>query len=96
MPDTTEVFANVRAQAFARLSLPQRTTTNLYLDQRIYQKGDCLGPPFQKTVVTKPSILVFADDHPRANSGMTAAICCTIPTPGTCLRRFRRDFPPMS
>jgi hypothetical protein len=63
------LFARVRAHAFRTLSFAQQDTTNLYLDERIYEAGETIGPHFQRIVAQRPSILVFADDDPRANFG---------------------------
>ena len=59
----------IRKDAFRNLEFEKRQTTNLYLDYRVYEKGEKLGPEFQKIVVKKPSVLVFADDVPMANFG---------------------------
>jgi hypothetical protein len=68
MPDNQEVvFKQVTDHAYNNLAPQKRQTTNLYLDRRVYQKGEKLGPESQKIVVEKPSLLVFADDHPTAN-----------------------------
>jgi hypothetical protein len=63
------LFARVRAHAFRSLSLAQQDTTNLHVDERIYEAGETIGPPFQRIVAQRPSILVFADDDPHANFG---------------------------
>jgi Peptidase C13 family len=62
-----EPFDRVREHAFSALSLRQRTGTNLYLDERIYQSGETIGPRRQQITTRRPSILVFADDDPMAN-----------------------------
>jgi hypothetical protein len=67
--ENDELFDRIRAHAFTRLSSRQREKTNLYLDYRVYGEGEKIGPAFQKIVVSKPSILVFADDEPMANFG---------------------------
>jgi hypothetical protein len=67
--DNEHVFDLVRAHAFRSLEFERRQTTNLYLDYRVYEKGQKLGPEFQKIIVKKPSVLVFADDMPTANFG---------------------------
>ncbi len=60
-------FAQVRSQAFLRLSVHERETTNLYLDQRVHRKGAPLGPAIQRVFADRASVLVFADDHPLEN-----------------------------
>lgn len=63
----TLLFDSVRTHAFSQLSYSRRQKTNLYLDQRVYKSGETIGPERQKIKARRPSILVFADDDPRAN-----------------------------
>src|SRR6266496_3216502 len=60
-------FDVVKDHAFSMLSGRDRMATNLYVDRRIYKRGELIGPRRQEIVATKPSILVFADDDPMAN-----------------------------
>jgi peptidase C13-like protein len=62
-----ERFDRVREHAFSTLSLQQRTGSNLYLDERIYESGELIGPRRQQIMARRPSVLVFADDDPMAN-----------------------------
>lgn len=62
-------FERARTHAFANLSYEKRGKTNLYLDEHVYEEGEKIGPEIQKIVARRPSILVFADDEPRANFG---------------------------
>src|SRR5688572_3965255 len=57
----------VREHAFSTLSVRQRTRTNLYVDERIYESGETIGPRRQEISTRRPSLLVFADDDPMAN-----------------------------
>jgi hypothetical protein len=96
MPDNQQevIFQRVREHAYAELSAYKRQTTNLYLDQRVYQKGEKLGPEFQKIVVNKPSLLVFADDHPLANFGHDCRYLLYDPEKGTLHEEIPARFPP--
>ncbi len=96
MPDNQQevLVQKVRAHAFTRLSAPERQTTNLYLDQRVYQRGEKLGPEFQKIVVDKPSLLVFADDHPLANFGHDCRYLLYDSETGDLPREVPARFPP--
>jgi hypothetical protein len=64
-----EIFGAVQEHAFRTLPAERRQTTNLLLDHRVYEKGEKVGPEFQRITVDRPSILVFADDDPLANFG---------------------------
>lgn len=92
--DRNRVFEIVRANAFNHLSSRQRETTNLYLDTRIREKGETLGPAFQKIVVDKPSVLVFADDHPLANFAHDCRYLLFDPETGKLRREHHARFPP--
>lgn len=91
-----QVLERVRNHAFQRLSLAQRETTNLYLDEHVYQKGETIGPIFQKIVTQKPSILVFADDEPRANFGHTCRYLLYDEATGEFVREAPARFPPIA
>jgi len=71
MPDriSKSVLLRVQSHAFEHLSIVQREATNLHIDMHIYEKGEMIGPKFQRIVAPQSSILVFADDEPRANFG---------------------------
>ena len=95
MADTKEqVLVRVRTHAFRSLSPQQLETTNLYLDEKVYAKGARLGPEFQKVVVPKPSLLVFADDHPTANFGHDCRYLLYDPATGDLHAEIPARFPP--
>ncbi len=96
MPDNQQeaVFQQISSHAFGNLSAQQRLTTNLFLDRRVYQKGEKLGPEFQNIVVDKPSVLVFADDHPLANFAHDCRYLLYDSTTGTLDRVVPARFPP--
>jgi hypothetical protein len=89
-----EVLHNVRSHAFAELALQKRSTTNLYLDERVRERGEYLGPEFQKIVVERPSLLVFADDAPLANFGHDCRYLLYDPGTGKPIREIPARFPP--
>lgn len=96
MPENQQeaIFHRVSADAYTRLSPQQQQSTNLYLDQRIREKGETLGPEFQKITVNKPSVLVFADDHPLANFGHDCRYLLYDPENATLHREVPARFPP--
>jgi len=67
--DGNRLLLRIRQHAFDKLTHSKREKTNLYLDTRVYQPDEPIGPPRQKIRARKPSILVFADDDPLANFG---------------------------
>jgi Peptidase C13 family len=94
MATQDEIFATVRAHAFRSLSAQQQQTTNLHLDEKVYEKGTVLGPEFQHIVVDKPSLLVFADDNPLANFGHDCRYILYDSTNGKLQREIPARFPP--
>ena len=89
-----ELFDRVRTHAFQSLHAAKKQTTNLYLDQKVYEKGAKLGPEFQKIVVDKPSLLVFADDDPLANFGHDCRYLLYDAATGEPHRVIAARFPP--
>lgn len=90
------LFQRVRAHAFGGLSFRRRETTNLHLDEHIYQDGERIGPEFQKIVAQRPSILVFADDDPRANFGHDCRYLLYDAKTGDFHREVAARFPPVA
>lgn len=88
------VLQRVRLHAFENLPFHMRETTNLHLDEHIYEKGEHIGPAFQKAIVEKPSILVFADDNPRANFGHDCRYLLYDAESGQFHREIQARFPP--
>ena len=89
-----EVFEIVKQHAFRHLSPRQRNTTNLHLNWRIHEAGEILGPRIQKIVVEEPSILVFADDDPRANFAHDCRYLLFHPKTGRLRKEIPARFPP--
>jgi hypothetical protein len=89
-----EVFERIRSGVFESLAPPHRLTTNLYLDERIREKGEHLGPEFQKIVADRPCVLVFADDAPLANFGHDCRYLLHDPETGKLFREVAARFPP--
>ena len=89
-----QVFERVRERAFKALPFKKRETTNLYCDEHIYQKGDVIGPKRQGVVAECPTILIFADDDPRANFAHSCRYLLYDAHKGACYREVPAQFPP--
>jgi len=89
------VLQGVQNHAFEHLSFAQRATTNLHVDTHIYEKGEVIGPEFQKIVARQPSVLVFADDEPRANFGHACRYLLYESESGKFLQETYARFPPI-
>ena len=89
------IVERVRIHAFCALSFTQRATTNLHLDRRIYRAGDLIGPDFQGIVASRPTLLVFADDDPRANFGHRCRYLLYDARTGAFEREATASFPPI-
>src|SRR5262245_14780915 len=87
-------FDSVRMHAFSQLSYRKRQETNLYLDQRVYKAGETIGPERQKIRTRKASILVFADDDPRANFTHACRYLLYDAESGEWDREVPAEFPP--
>jgi hypothetical protein len=90
------VMQRVQSHAFEYLSFAQRDTTNLHIDMHIYEKGESIGPEFQKIVAPQSSILVFADDEPQANFGHTCRYLLYESETGKFLKEIRARFAPVA
>jgi hypothetical protein len=80
--------------AVRRLSWRKLQTTNLYLDERIYERAEMIGPERQKIVTEWPSILVFADDDPLANFSHACRYLLHDPQTGDLQKEIPAQFPP--
>ena len=89
-----KTFEAIRRHAFLSLPAQNRQTTNLYLDERIHEKGEKLGPEFQKITVPASSILVFVDEQPLANFGHACRYLLYDPDTGKLHRDIPARFPP--
>jgi hypothetical protein len=89
-----EIFDRVREHAFKTLPFKKRETTNLYFDERIYQKDDVIGPKRQGVVADCPTILIFADDDPRASFSHSCRYLLYNAQKGGCYREVDAQFPP--
>jgi hypothetical protein len=94
MSKDNRIHETIQAHAFRALGPQKQATSNLYLDERIRERGEILGPAFQKIVVEEPSLLVFADDDPLANFGHDCRYLLYHPQEGTLLRDIPARFPP--
>jgi hypothetical protein len=98
MADTgrDQLLQRVRAHAFSSLPFDKREKSNLYLDERIYQEGEKIGPEFQKIIAQRPSILVFVDDDPHANFGHDCRYLLYDAGTGEFHREVAARFPPIA
>lgn len=92
--NSNQVFERVRGRAFESLPFKKRNTTNLYFDERIYQKGDVIGPKRQGVVAECATILIFADDEPRASFSHPCRYLLYDAKHGRCYRDVPAQFPP--
>jgi hypothetical protein len=92
--DSSQVFERVREHAFKTLLFKQRETTNLYFDERVYREGDVIGPKRQGVVAECATILIFADDDPRANFSHPCRYLLYNAQHGGCYREVPAQFPP--
>ncbi|HVM48814.1 MAG TPA: hypothetical protein VMU04_12355 [Candidatus Acidoferrum sp.] len=89
-----ELFQRVREHAFRSTSFQARQTTNLYLDERVYAAGETLGPPRAGISVERASILVFADDKPRASFAHACRYLLYDAKTGNPYRELSAELPP--
>lgn len=82
-------IGRISQHAFEHITTRQRETSNLYLEHRLIEAGEQLGPTFQKIVAAERSALVFADDDPQANFGHACRYLLFDPSTG----RFKREVP---
>lgn len=98
MPDkiSQRVLQSVQSHAFEHISFAQRGTTNLHIDMHIYEKGETIGPAFQKIVAPQSSLLVFADEEPRANFGHRCRYLLYDNNTGAFRQEVPARFPPVA
>ena len=92
--EKSELFGLVRVNAFRQLPWSRIQTTNLYLDERIYETGDLIGPPHQNIHADRRSVLIFADDDPLANFSHTCRYLLYDAESGELHREVQAKFPP--
>jgi hypothetical protein len=89
-----DVFAAIRDRAFRSVNSDRLGQTNLYLDYRVREDGEQLGPAFQGLTAPRPSVLVFADDEPMANFGHPCRYLLFDPESGEMHAELPARFPP--
>ena len=89
-----DVFAAIRDRAFRAVRPDRLGQTNLYLDQRVIEAGEQLGPAFQRLTAARASVLVFADDEPMANFGHPCRYLLFDPESGELHAELPARFPP--
>lgn len=90
----SETTTRIREHAFRNLGWRERQGTNLYLDLKVREPGEMLGPEFQRIEVARPSVLVFADDDPMANFGHDCRYLLYDPKTGERHSEIPARFPP--
>ncbi|MGH7023354.1 MAG: C13 family peptidase [Caulobacteraceae bacterium] len=93
--ETPTIQEKIRAHAFGRLSYDQRQRTNLYASEHVFEAGEPIGPDFQKITAARPSLVVFADDNPRANFGHDCRYLLYAADSGEFQREVAARFPPI-
>ena len=64
-----EAFRSIAEHAVGSLSRSRRLTANVYLDTRERERDELVGPTFQDIRTRQRCLVVFVDEHPRANFG---------------------------
>src|SRR5439155_19503805 len=87
-----QLFERVRTHAFRTLSVEQRQTTNLHLDERIFKKGETIGPPRQNILAPRDPVFScsLTTIHTRTFP-MHAAIFSMMPAAAPCIGRCQRN-----
>lgn len=94
--DDRDVFAVIRDRAFRAVSPGRLGQVNLYLDRRVREAGEQLGPEFAGLRAERQSVLVFADDEPTANFGHDCRYLLFDPESGELHAELPARFPPWS
>ena len=83
-------------KAGAVSGLPWRATenTNLFVDSTILAKGASIMAYKQKIPIERSSVMVFADDAPRANWAHPCRYLLHDARTGECYREIKAQFPP--
>jgi hypothetical protein len=88
------VIRNVLSNTLRRISSKRIHMTNVYLDEKVYTKGEIIGPSRQNILADKPSILVFVDDNPLANFSHGCRYLLHDPKTGKLYKEIPAHFPP--
>jgi hypothetical protein len=95
LPDLPErTLERIRSHAFRYITERQQNSTNLALDSRIYRAGERIGPALQHIRAEGPTVVVFADDDPKANFGHDCRYFLYNPEDGEFIREVPARFPP--
>jgi|SRR5579859_3201516 len=92
--DTNPLLQRIQTHAYDQLSFEQQARTNLYLDARVIQPGETIGPRRQQIVVNRPAHLVFVDEHPNADFSHPCRYLFYDASTGDLNREVRAQFPP--
>jgi hypothetical protein len=92
LPERT--LDRIRTHALRHVTEREQTSTNLSLDSRIYKSGERIGPELQRIHAEGPTVVVFADDDPKANFGHDCRYLLYNPETGEFIREVPARFPP--
>jgi hypothetical protein len=92
--DDRDVFAAIRDRAFRTMTPGRLGQVNLYLDRRVREAGEQLGPASAGLRTERPSVLVFADDEPLASFGHACRYLLFDPESGELHAELPARFPP--
>ena len=93
-PSSASRDAAIKDRAFRAVDPGRLGQVNLYLDQRVREAGEQLGPAFQGLRAPQPSVLVFVDDEPTANFGHPCRYLLFDPGSGELRAELPARFPP--
>jgi hypothetical protein len=95
LPDLPDILLDkIRTHALRHISERNQTKTNLSLEQRIYKRGDLIGPAKQNIRAEGETAVVFADDEPLANFGHPCRYLLYDAKTGEFLKEVPARFPP--
>jgi hypothetical protein len=91
---TNPIFAKIESHAFQSLGSKRQMSSNLYVDRRVLNPGEQVGPPSQHVVIDRASVLVFADDQPGAGFGHPCRYLLYDAETDRLYREVSAQFPP--
>jgi hypothetical protein len=89
----TSTLEQVKLHAVHLLTPAQAQRTNLSVKRQIIESGEEIGPANQRITIDEPSLVVFADDDPRANWGHSCRYLLYDPESGAFRREIQARLP---
>ncbi|MEJ2355530.1 MAG: hypothetical protein P8Y62_06500 [candidate division WOR-3 bacterium] len=71
-----------------------KITTNMFLDEKIYEEGDVLNVVDQEIRFEKPGYFIFVDEQPGYNWGHSCKYYIYDASTGTLIKEISSSFPP--